>query len=177
MLAAAAAIFLAYIHDLDGLNASHGIGPDIRYLSPLYIPVLFLSLMILEKTVLLAHPRELVRKSVLLGMIMVPATLLIMILSDPVWNTETSNYFLFFRILIFTAVLGIAALVLFYLYTGRPADALSDWMLPFLILTILSWQVLMIFLVSPVAKFNGYTFWIPGIDAVYHYFIRVTILP
>jgi hypothetical protein len=176
LLVASFSIILAYIHGLDGLNMSHGIGPDIRYLSPEYIPVLLLSLIVLEKTVLLAHPKELVKKLGLFGIFIVPVILASMIIIIPLWNRKTSNYFLFFDLLILAEVICIAAITIVYYVKQKEADSLSGSCLPVLILTIFSWQILMILLVSPVLKFNGYTFWIPGVDTLYHDFIRVTML-
>ena len=49
------------IINFDGLNVSHGVVPDIRYLSPAYLPLNFLSLIILRP--ILSQP---VRKNVIL---------------------------------------------------------------------------------------------------------------
>jgi hypothetical protein len=173
LLVTAFSVFLAYIHDLHGLNASTGIGPDIRYLSPVYIPAVLLSLMFLEKTILLAHPKILVKRISFFGILLVPVLLITLLML----HITVSNDLLLFNILILAEVFGIAGLTVIYQITRRKGNNLSDFCIPVLVLTILSWQVMMIIIISPIAKFNGYTFWIPGIDALYHHFIMVTTAP
>jgi hypothetical protein len=43
------AVFFTYVRGIHGLNASPGILPDIRYLSPIYLPLNIISLIILQK--------------------------------------------------------------------------------------------------------------------------------
>lgn len=178
LMVAAFSVLLAYLHDLSGLNSSLGIGPDIRYLSPLYLPVVLMSLVLLEKTILFVHPKVLVLRSCVLGIVIVPLFLVALILINPgIWNSSTSNYRAMFNILILAEVILTVVVVAWYHFAGRKPDGISDLLLPILIVTVLAWQVLMIFLISPVTKFNAYPFWIPGIDALYHYFITVTVVP
>lgn len=177
LLVAAFSVLLAYLHDLSGLNSSHGIGPDIRYLSPLYLPVILISLILLEKTILFVHPRTLAIRSIILGIVFVPLLLIAMILFIPVWSTSSSTYTAPFNTLILAEVICIAIFTVWCYRFHRQPHHISDLLLPLLILTILTWQMMMVFLVSPVAKFNGYPFWIPGIDALYHHFITVTVVP
>jgi len=178
LLVAAFSVLLAYLHGLSGLNSSYGIGPDIRYLSPLYLPVVLMSLIILEKTILFVHPKVLVLRSCILGIVLVPPLLVALILLNTgVWDTSTSNYMGFFNILIPVEVIVAVAVVVSYYFANRKPDSISDLILPILIVTVLAWQVLMIVLICPVAKFNDYPFWIPGIDTLYHHFITVTVVP
>lgn len=188
LLLASGVVILAYVHGLSGLNSSQGIGPDIRYLSPMYLPVILLSLLLLEDTILFAHPRTLVSRSCLLGIVLIPVLLLIMILFRPAWEpiavllpysgaNHYSIYPYFFVLLIMIEMIITLAVVAAYHLTGRKADRITDLLLPILIVTVLCWQVLMIFLISPEAKFNGYTFWIPGVDALCNRFLIVTTLP
>lgn len=176
LLIAGFSVFFAYMHNFQSLNESTGAGPDIRYLTPAYIPVVLLGIMALENTILMVHPRILVKKICVYGIFLVPVILLITSLMDPGWITA-SNYFLFFNIVIPAEVLVIAALTIVYYCTGRQGDSLSDVFLPVLILTILSWQVMIAFIFAPYIKFNGYPFWIPGVDTIYHFFIRVPLNP
>ena len=171
LIVSATSVFLAYLHDLNGLNASGGLGPDIRYLSPVYLPVALLSLILLDMTILLRHPPILLVRTCLAAIVFVPALLVAMIIIDP-FGSHLAGYTLFFNTLLFIEVFASAGIVYVYRHLGRTADRFSDLLLPVLILTILSWQVMMVFLYS-VAKFNGYPFWIPGIDAFYHQFIHV----
>jgi len=171
------AIILAYLHTLSSLNFSHGIGPDIRYLSPLYIPVILMSLMLLERTILFAHPKALVLRTCKLGIFFVPILFIIVILLNPSMNTYNWNYTSFFNKLILAEIIITLLVVAGYHFMRREPDTFSDLILPSMILTILTWQVLMIFLISPVAKFNGYSLWIPAIDVLSHQFIIVDAVP
>jgi hypothetical protein len=171
LIVSAASVFLAYVHDLNGLNASGGIGPDIRYLSPVYLPIALLSLVLLDTTILLRHPRVLLVRTCLAAIVFIPVLLVAMIIIDP-FGSHLAGYTLFFNTLLLIEVFGSAGIVYVYQRLGRPADGFSGLLLPILLLTILSWQVMMVFLYG-VAKFNGYPFWIPGIDSLYHQFIHV----
>lgn len=177
LLVMAFAVILAYLHCLSGLNSSHGIGPDIRYLSPLYIPVILLSLMLLERTILFAHPKALVIRSCMLGIFFVPLLFVAVILLNPSMDPYNWNYTTFFNKLILTEIFLTILVVTGYHSLRREPDTFSDFILPILILTILTWQILMIFLISPVAKFNGYPLWIPGIEVLSHQFIIVDAVP
>jgi hypothetical protein len=111
-----------------------------------------------------------------------------MILFRPAWEpiavllpysgaNHYSIYPYFFVLLIMIEMIITLAVAAAYHLTGRKADRITDLLLPILIVTVLCWQVLMIFLISPEAKFNGYTFWIPGVDALCNRFLIVTTLP
>ena len=54
-----AAIF-SYLPKLGAMNISLGILPDMRYLSPAYIPFGILSVLILSRTPVLKNPRQMV---------------------------------------------------------------------------------------------------------------------
>jgi hypothetical protein len=167
MLVAAFSVFLAYLRILNNMNTDPTIGPDIRYLSTAYLPVILLSLMALEKTILMANPKTLVKQSCILGLILVPVLFLIAIIY-PMWSTDLS-------FLILTEVMVIAALTAFYHITGRQGDSLSDFCIPVLVITVLSWQLRQILFLSPLIYLNGYPFWIPGIDLLFHHFFTVTM--
>jgi hypothetical protein len=175
LLVAAFSVFLAYIHLLNDMNTNPASTPDIRYLSPLYLPVILMCFILLEKTVLFIHPKVLVIRSFILGIILIPLITLALIILYPVWTASPSHYSVPFDFLILAEVILIAVLTVGYHLANRKADGISDLLLPILIVTVLTWQIIMIMIISPLIKFNGYPFfWIPGIDVLFHHFIMGT---
>jgi hypothetical protein len=168
LLVTAFTVLLPYLHNLHGLNTDFGIMPDIRYLSPAYLPVTLLSLMVLKKTVLLERPEILVKKICLSGLLSIPLLYLVMMMTNLRWIRDPTHIFLLFTTLICLEVFAVAMLAIFYHSTGRPADSVSDLGIILLVLTLLVWQLMTVFLGYP-SKFNGYTFWVPGVDTLYHF--------
>jgi hypothetical protein len=113
----------------------------------------------------------------MLGIFFVPLRFVAVILLNPSMNTYNWNYTAFFNKLILAEIILTIIVVTGYHVLRREPDTVSDFILPILILTILTWQILMIFLISPVAKFNGYPLWIPGIEVLSHQFIIVSAVP
>jgi len=189
LLVASASIILAYLHCLPLLNSDPGVGPDIRYLSPLYIPIVLMSLLLLEGTILFTHPRTLVLRSCTWGLVFIPVLLLVMILFTPVWTPVATSLITpvwtsfyprlpyFFILAMLAEIVVTLTIVGIYHFTQRKADTISDLCLPVLIMTILTWQLMMDLIISPVAKFNGYPFfWIPAFDVLFHSVINVSVI-
>jgi hypothetical protein len=173
LLVASGVIILSYIHNLDGLNTSHGIGPDIRYLSPLYLPAVLLGLIILEMTVLFVHPKVLVIRSALITAFLVPLLLIAVVLTYSARETDIVDFMTLFKILILIEVAAALILTFWYHATQRPSDSVSDLLLPLLVATVFAWQVMMIFVVSPATKFNGYTLWLPTVELMSNHFYEM----
>jgi hypothetical protein len=173
LIVASSVVIISYLRSLDGLNGSYGIGPDIRYLSPLYLPVILLSLILLEKTILFVHPKTLVKNSVILALTLVPFILiLIMIMYPALDDRNISEFLTIFKIIIPLEVILTLGIVAGYHVTHRKPDRISDLLLPILIITVLAWQITMVFLILPVTKFNGYPQWIPLIENLYNFILR-----
>ena len=84
---AAASVFLAYASQTHLLNTDFGIAPDIRYLSPMYIPLTVFGLIILRKIQLLPEsPVDLLKKMFIVG------TFAVLFLDDSVTIHLHSRY-------------------------------------------------------------------------------------
>jgi hypothetical protein len=172
LLIASCVVILAYLHNLNGLNASHGIGPDIRYLSPLYLPIILLSLVLLERTILFAHPKKLVTYSLILGFTLVPIILVAIMLIYPAVDRNISEFLTLFKILIPFEVIMSLGITVGYHFAHRKPDWITDLLLPILVITVLAWQITMVFLLLPVTKFNGYPQWLPIVESLYNIILR-----
>ncbi|MDD1689057.1 MAG: hypothetical protein LUQ66_00145 [Methanoregula sp.] len=165
--AAVILVFLAYAHNLHNVNIGEGIWPDIRYLSPAYLPATLLGLLLLKKMDLIHHPGILVRNTVIPGVLLATILALFAIATVPAGNITLHALYRFFGILVLAEILAIAALVLIGRKRCQPESFLAEYALPVPVLTVLAWQLVLILLVFPVAKFDGYSFWIPCMDALH----------
>jgi len=170
-------VFFAYAHNLHNVNVGDGIWPDIRYLSPAYLPATLLALLLLQKMDLLENPRTLVRNTVIPGILLATVLTLVAILTVPAGNITLHTLYRFFGILVLAEVLAIAALVLINGLRNQQVRSVIEYTLPLPVLTVLAWQLVLILLIFPLAKFDGFTFWIPCVDAIYQGCIRISASP
>ncbi|PKG32202.1 hypothetical protein [Methanoregula sp.] len=170
-------VFLAYTHNLHNINTGDGIWPDIRYLSPAYLPATLLGLLLLEKMDLIHDPGILVRNTVIPGFLLAVFLAVPAIATVPAGNISLHTLYRFFGILVLAEILAIAALVLVSGKRGRPGSFLAEYALPVPVLTVLAWQLVLILLVFPIAKFDGYSFWIPCMDALHQAWGHLSACP
>lgn len=170
-------VFFAYAHNLHNVNVGDGIWPDIRYLSPAYLPATLLALLLLQKMDLLENPRTLVRNTVIPGILLATVLTLVAIATVPTGNITLHTLYRFFGILVLAEVVAIAGLVLINGLRNQQVRSVIEYTLPIPVLTVLAWQLVLILLIFPLAKFDGYSFWIPGVDAIYQGFIRISAAP
>ena len=164
------AVWVAYIRSLPGLNTSSGIIPDIRYLSPLYLPVGLLGVYSIWRL------RDAGSKRMALSQIgaiavLTPALLLALMLFQP-YGGKYAGYTLFFTRVTFVVLAVVLVLMVARWRSGVP----KAWVTGALVLLIaapFAWQMMMVFLYS-VAKFNGYPLWIPVVEMIYQNFIGVS---
>lgn len=170
-------IFFAYAHNLHNINIGDGIWPDIRYLCPAYLPATLLGLLLLRKMNLLETPRTLVGNIVIPAVLLTSAVALMAIVTVPSGNITLHTMYRFFGILVLVEVLAIAALVLFSQVRNQPDRPVIEYTLPVLVLTVLAWQLVLILIIFPLAKFDGYSFWIPCMDTLHQGLIGITGSP
>ncbi|NLM30419.1 MAG: hypothetical protein GX216_08360 [Methanomicrobiales archaeon] len=164
------AVWVAYIRSLPGLNTSSGIIPDIRYLSPLYLPVGLLGVYSIWRL------RDAGSKRMALSQIgaiavLTPALLLALMLFQP-YGGKYAGYTLFFTRVTFVVLAVVLVLMVARWRSGVP----KAWVTGALVLLIaapFAWQMMMLFLYS-VAKFNGYPLWIPVVEMIYQNWIGVS---
>lgn len=170
-------VFLAYAHNLHNINTGEGIWPDIRYLSPAYLPATLLGLLLLNKMDLIHDPGILVRNTVIPGVLLAVFLAVPVIATVPAGNITLHLLYRFFGILVLAEILAIAALVLISGKRSRPGLFLAEYALPVPVLTVLASQLVLILLVFPIAKFDGYSFWIPCMDALHQAWSHLSASP
>jgi hypothetical protein len=158
-------VFLAYVRGITGMNTSPGINPDIRYLSPIYLPLSIMGLVVIGKVPSLRNNvKTILQWVVAIWVIVIPLSLLAMSWYYP---SPESWAFLFIALntiaslgIFLTLVLFIIILTANILYkkTETPLVILFALLcaVPFI------WQIDAIFLARLYgAGLGGYSFWIP----------------
>jgi hypothetical protein len=150
--------FIAFISSLHNLSVSAGITPDIRYLSPLYIPLGLIGLIGLNLVISQYKTKDLLLYSMPV-MIFSPFFLILFCVLFQPFNGGYEGFTHFFRILVLPVGLLLITSILLsqYRHNFRELNILLSSML---IVIPLSWQIIMIYLFS-FFKFNGYNWWIP----------------
>jgi len=159
-------IFLAYARGLSGMNISVGIVPDMRYMSPIYLPLDLLGLLAIRKLSFISgNPCRLVTGMGVTSVIVIPISLVAMVVFYP---TETLGMGILFPYLdaavtlaiYLFAVLFMLALIVSISYNLSPAPAKIFLVLLCVIPFI--WQIDATFLARWYGTaLSGYNFWIP----------------
>lgn len=168
-LCAIIGIFLAYIRSFEGLHTSEGIAPDIRYLAPLYIPGGIIGLLGMKYWNFSPIDKKTWIQSLSVILIGSPLILIGLLIYQPFGG----GFFWFnYTLSLMTFGLLLVMIIQFFLM-----ELLRKWnnilirvnLLLMLILPV-AWQIMMVFLFS-IAKFDGYTFWIPMSELIINSFI------
>ena len=160
-------MFIAYIKYIPTLHISEGIGPDIRYLSPLYVPANLLGFYCLYKIKAL-YTCSTMLKSSIACLIIIPPTLIIGLLTLQPFG---GGYYVFNELLsiisyILSGILLISCIIQIAGYNTR---WLNSIIFPILISTPMAWQIMLVFLFS-LSKYNGYSFWLPITEQIFNTF-------
>jgi hypothetical protein len=167
------AVWVAYLRSMHGLNTSNGIVPDIRYLTPFYLPVGLLGVYAVSRLGS-ADPKRRTLWQIAAIAVSAPVLLVAMMLFQP-YGGQYAGYTLFFTRVTFVLL----ALVLVLIAAGKRFGIPQRWVTAAVLLLIavpFAWQLMMVFLYS-VAKFNGYPLWIPVVETLFQYCIGVSELP
>jgi hypothetical protein len=160
-------VFLAYVRGIAGMNVSHGIVPDMRYLSPLYLPLTLIGLLIFNKiSEISGRPGDLIKGMLAAWAIFIPLSLIVLSRYTQHGETWESTYpllnvvasmgiCLLSGILLLSVIRGvifnksfIMARISFILVCAAP----------------LIWQIAMTVLAGHIGVgLGGYPFWIPVI--------------
>ncbi len=170
LVVVACAVWVAYARSLPGLSASHGIIPDIRYLSPFYLPAGLLGVYGISRLASANPKRRALWQVAVIG-VAAPVLLLALMLIQP-YGGQYPGYTLFFTRITFVML----AVTLILIAVRKRFSIPGTWLTAALLLLIavpFAWQVMMVFLYS-VAKFNGYPLWIPLVETLYQHCIGVT---
>jgi uncharacterized membrane protein len=173
-----AAVF-SYLPKLYLMNISEGVVPDMRYLSPAYLPCGIISIWLLSKTPFLKRPKDLIMSGLMGAVIFTPLLILLMIVANP-FGSVNAGYFAFFEfIILFEIILcsGLMIVYRFYRNENRLLLKAIPYLLILVIITVFSFQIFLNSIYSMILKFNGYPFWIPLIRDVFSLLINVNYLP
>jgi len=173
-----AAVF-SYLFKLDGLSIDHGISPDMRYLSPAYLPCGILSIWVLSKTPFLKRPKEMITFGLIGAIIIVPLLFLTMMVVHPFGNVN-AGYFKFFEFIILCGILlciGLMFIYRFYRKENRFVPQAIPYFFVLLIIAVFTFQLVLVFIFGVITKFNGYPLWIPLVENGFSTIFHVSKLP
>lgn len=173
-----AAIF-SYLPKLGAMNLSTGILPDMRYLSPAYIPFGIFSVLVLSRTPVLKNPRSMVSDTLIAGIVLTPVLFLLMIIVHP-FGAVNEGYTLFFKLAVVAELtLLIALMVIARQVRPVPPFILTclPWSLILVVITVFTFQLVLVIIFGVIVKMNGYPLWIPLIRESFRTFISVNVLP
>lgn len=159
-------VFFAYFNRISGMNFDLGIVPDIRYLSPLYLPLTLIGLMIIRTIpVIREKPKILIRMMIGIWIVLIPLSLVTMRLLLPPVGEEWAvvNLMLSYGIsVLMYSLIALFIILLVYIRTFQKTESL---LLPVLALTCslpLIWQIDASFVARLYGVgLGGYNFWIP----------------
>lgn len=162
-----AIIFVTHLRGLHGLNISAGIYPDIRYLSPLYLVLGIISIIILHKTRLISEITLI--RSLILSSIFIPFILIGgMILTGPFGGLLLGQY-QFLWVIAYILTITTSILILLPIRIKLKSTIFSI-LLAFLAIVPLTWQIMLISLYA-VVKMNGYPYWLPIAEYIMNTFL------
>lgn len=162
------AIFVSYVNRTHGLNTDLGILPDIRYLSPIYLPLTLIGLMILKKIPgIIDKPLELLKGMALVWAALIPLSFFL-IFRNQLILLELKNVFSLANQGFFAGIFIVSTVfvILFYYSVWRKRWILSQRIqksiLIFLCALPLVWQLDASFIfILLVHENGGYFFWLP----------------
>ncbi|PKL61775.1 MAG: hypothetical protein CVV31_09655 [Methanomicrobiales archaeon HGW-Methanomicrobiales-2] len=163
------AVWVAYLRSMHGLNISNGIVPDIRYLTPFYLPAGLLGAYAVSRLGGTDPKRRALSLAAVIA-VSAPVLLIAMMLIQP-YGGQYAGYTLFFTRITFVLL----ATTLILIAAKKRFGISQTWITGTLLLLVavpFAWQLMMIFLYS-VAKFNGYPLWIPLVETLFQHCIGV----
>jgi hypothetical protein len=168
---AAALVVLTYARSIPGMPASPGIIPDMRYLSPAYLPMLVIGVYALKHAGLDENGvKEALRTFFWLAVIDLP---LIFIVLQVIAGQNPGDQVTFVTTLTCIFLAGTAVLYVAVL-AKRASPRLLAYAVPVLMLFPLAWELVVDFRFAT-ACWEGYHFWIPVVQ--YIWYIQYAIFP
>lgn len=168
---AAVLVVLTYARSLPGMPASPGIIPDMRYLSPAYLPMLVIGVYALKHAGLDADGvRESLKILFWLAVIDLP---LIFVVLQVIAGQSRSEQVTFVTTLTHLFLAG-AAVLYIAVIARRASPRLLAYAVPVLMFFPLAWELVVDFRFAT-SCWEGYHFWIPVVQ--YVWYIQYTIFP
>lgn len=158
------AVFFTYLGGFHSMISSRGIAPDMRYLTPAYLPVALLGMMFIY-----SHLKSVDWKKwvfiTLSGLCFVVPLIFFIIFSLFPMGGLIKGEIRFF--IVYSMVLLVIFLLVFLGTLKRKIPPeYSVFALVLLVSSPFTWQCIMCF-AFPIAKFNGYPFWIPLTEYIF----------
>ena len=168
---AAILVMLTYARSIPGMPVNPGIVPDMRYLSPAYLPMLVLGVYALKHAGLDSDGvGEALRILFWLAIIDLP---LIFIILQIISGNNLAGQVTFLMYLTYIFLAGAAVLYVAVL-ARRASPRLLAYAVPVLMLASLAWLAVVDFRFAT-SCWEGYHFWIPVVE--YIWYIQYTIFP
>jgi hypothetical protein len=159
------AIFIAYINVFPILVTDHGIAPDMRWLSPVYLSLNLIGLLILSKITEILQNIYKFFKFVIVSMcLLVPMFLVIISISK---NKNEDFFPVLSQVTLWVSIIVVLTVIIsiIFLYPClKKQSNITPFVatLGFLIALPLVWQIMAIFLIANLVRlFAGYNFWLP----------------
>jgi len=162
---------LAYAHSFPGLGVSLGIVPDIRYLCPIYLPLLLLCSFALKEVNF--SKKEIYASSKLLFWLAIIDLPVIYCVYQYFWGKSQSTQ-LAFNMWITYFFLIIAVIVFFLVFLKKIDKMWLAYALPPVMLSSLMWTLIVDFRFATLC-WEGYHFWVPMVEWLWY--IQYTIFP
>ncbi|WP_317065552.1 hypothetical protein [Methanoculleus caldifontis] len=168
---AAVLVVLTYIRQIPGMSADPGFIPDMRYLSPAYLPMLVIGVYALKHAGLDGDGvREALRTLFWLAVIDLP---LIFVVLQVIAGRDFGGQVTFVTTLTYIFLAGAAVLYIAVL-ARRASPRLFAYAVPVLMLFPLAWELVVDFRFAT-SCWEGYHFWIPMVQ--YVWYIQYAIFP
>ena len=158
-------VFIPYIVQIESMNINGGIVPDVRYLSPVYLPLTLIGLLIIKQIPEISERSlELIKGMLATWCIFIPLSLLVI----SRYSRLINNWVDLFPLLDVITSLGISLLAAIFIVIAMYGIIFNKSIIHtrvFLILLCaapLIWQIDMSFLARQFGNgLGGYSFWIP----------------
>jgi hypothetical protein len=163
------AVFLAYASLLHSLNTDPGITPDIRYLSPVYLPLTLIGLILLKKVNILPEkPSDLINRL----FVVCSVGLLISLVFLPITYAHYSSTMNFpalgkFFTLYTLAVCLLSIVTILYCLVTRHKTMVCEYLVLLLCSLPFFWQVNEILTLRSFSGYAGHIFLIPVVRVVW----------
>lgn len=165
-------VIFGYITSFHMMSIDGGITPDMRYISPIYLPAALLGLMAITPLIP-ARYKNLTLSTLAGAALLAPSLIILMIVIRP-YGGFYMGMTRFLMELTYLA-LGITLLLAFLTIREKKWERYLVIALALMIILPFVWQMMMVVLYS-VAKVNGYPFWMPIVDTLYNQIIHYNII-
>ncbi len=173
------AVFFSYLTKFGSMNTSLGILPDMRYLSPAYIPCGLLSIVVLSRMPFFRQPKEYLVHSIIGSVLVIPVLFFLMVFVHP-FGSQYEGYAALFKFTILAELVLCLCLMIisrWYYPRFRIVTVLLPYIIILIILTVFSFQVMLTVLYGMIMKMNGYPFWIPLVREGVNLFVVIQYTP